>query len=242
MDQRTYRTVFFDLDGTLLPMDMGEFLKAYFVRLGEFAHKHDLGVIRFGDAMRRSVSAMAQDKTRRSNAEIFWSTFYKEYGYTDRDIEMDINRFYEEDFASLGDEVKPNPAAKRSLDTLHDKGYPLVLTTMPLFPLSAIEWRLKWAGIDPALFARITTYENSFSVKPNLSYYRQNIDLAGCRPSEVLMVGNNTKDDLSIMDLGSDAYLVTDYLLDPDHYPIEEVKHGSMEDFASFAERLAVCS
>ena len=241
MRQGPYKAVFFDLDGTLLPMDMDDFLRIYFIKLGEFAHRHDLGVIRFGDAMRRAVSAIANDKTPRTNAEVFWSTFYKVYGNTDRDIEEDIERFYREDFASIGDGVKPNPAARHSVEALREKGYTLFLTTMPLFPLPAIEWRLKWAGIDPRAFARITTYENSSSVKPSLSFYRQNIQLAGCDASQVLMVGNNTKEDLSILHLGADAYLITDHLLDPDDYPIDKVKHGSMSEFFAFAVGLPEC-
>ena len=35
-EARAYRAVFFDLDGTLLPMELEEFLGAYFKALGEF--------------------------------------------------------------------------------------------------------------------------------------------------------------------------------------------------------------
>ena len=34
---RSYTTVFFDLDGTLLPMDTDVFMKRYFKALGAFA-------------------------------------------------------------------------------------------------------------------------------------------------------------------------------------------------------------
>ncbi len=36
MPQRAYKAIFFDLDGTLLPVDMDAFLKAYFEALGAF--------------------------------------------------------------------------------------------------------------------------------------------------------------------------------------------------------------
>ena len=32
----SYRAVFFDLDGTLLPMDLDEFMNAYFKAIGSF--------------------------------------------------------------------------------------------------------------------------------------------------------------------------------------------------------------
>ena len=33
MEKRTFRAVFFDLDGTLLPMDVDVFMKSYFLSL-----------------------------------------------------------------------------------------------------------------------------------------------------------------------------------------------------------------
>ena len=71
-----------------------------------------------------------------------------------------------------------------------------------------------------------------------LSNYRQNLQIAGCAGNEVLMVGNNTHEDLAAMELGCDAYLVTDWLLDPVHFPIDTVKHGRLADFADWAETL----
>ena len=55
------------------------------------------------------------------------------------------------------------------------------------------------------------------------------------------MVGNNTREDLSAMQLGLDGYLVTDWLLNPDGFDIDSVKHGSMADFLKFVEGLPKC-
>ena len=55
------------------------------------------------------------------------------------------------------------------------------------------------------------------------------------------MVGNNTREDLAAMQLGLDGYLVTDWLLNPDGFDIETVKHGSLADFLKFAEALPAC-
>ena len=132
----------------------------------------------------------------------------------------------------------PVPELIELKKTLQAKGYRLFLTTMPMFPRLAVEWRCKWADVDPAVFERITTYDNSFACKPDLRYFRQNLELAGCAPEEVLVVGNNTLEDLASMELGVDAYLVTDWLLDPIDFPIDTVKRGSLADFANFAEQL----
>ena len=62
--------------------------------------------------------------------------------------------------------------------------------------------------------------------------------MLGLRGSDVLMVGNNTLEDLSAMELGLDAYLVTDWILNPNDFDVETVRHGSMEDFAAWVAEL----
>ena len=74
------------------------------------------------------------------------------------------------------------------------------------------------------------------------AYYRENIDLAGVPAERVLMVGNDTGDDLSCLDLGMDAYLVTDHLINPDCFDIDTIKHGSLADFANWVEGLPDCT
>ena len=238
MEQKAYKVVFFDLDGTLLPMDMDEFLGKYFKLLNEYAVSIGLDAQRFSRALNGGVRAMATDASDRTNEAVFWQNFHDLYGEDDPAIDAAIGEFYNTAFPHIGDGFEPNPAAARAVQTLKQKGYRLFLTTMPLFPRDGVEWRCRWAGIDPADFERITTYDNSFACKPDLRYYQQNLEIAGCAANEVLMVGNNTHEDLAAMDLGLDAYLVTDWLLDPVGFPIDTVKHGSLADFADFAAQL----
>lgn len=241
MDQTRYKAIFFDLDGTLLPMDMDDFLKRYFVRLRGFIADRGMDADAFIAALNGGMKSMGAHHPGQTNRQAFWKTFNQMFHTTEEEMEPILRVFYENDFGEVGSFVTPNPAANRAVEALYAKGYPLVLTTMPMFPEEALDWRLKWAGVDGSRFVRKTTYENSSALKPDLSYYRQNIELAGCKPEEVLMVGNNTREDLSILDLGTDAFLVTDFLLDPVDFPIDTVKHGSLEQFADWAEALPEC-
>lgn len=238
MEQARYKAVFFDLDGTLLPIDLDEFLAKYFKLLDEYAAGIGLDAVRFADALEGGVQAMVRNGSEKMNEEVFWDAFHTLYGENDPAIDAAIGEFYETVFPHIGDGIVSNPAAARAVRTLKEKGYPLFLTTMPLFPAPAVLQRCRWAGVDPADFVRVTTYGNSFACKPSLRYYQQNIELAGCAPEEVLMVGNNTHEDLAAMKLGCDAYLVTDWLLDPIGFPLDTVKHGSLAEFADFAEQL----
>lgn len=56
------------------------------------------------------------------------------------------------------------------------------------------------------------------------------------------MVGNNTMEDLSFLDLGADAYLVTDWLLDPVGFDLDTVRHGSMADLEAWVDGLPACA
>ena len=243
MEQRAYRAVFFDLDGTLLPMDLDEFLAGYFKRIVGYAAAHGYNAERFYQAFMNGTKAMmAQDGV--VNRDAFWATFAKEYGLRNEELiqaEELFGQFYVTLFNEIGQDVQPSQPMVRAVEALVAKGYPLVLATMPLFPRVAVEQRLRWAGLDASMFAHLTTYENSTSVKPKLDYYREVLAAVGAQSEEVLMVGNNTQEDLSSMALGVDAFLVTDWLLDPISYDTSQVKHGSGEEFAAWVEQLPTC-
>lgn len=242
MAPRTYRAIFFDLDGTLLPMELDEFLGAYFEAIATFVARHGLDATSFSAGLEAGIGAMAAHEDDRTNFDTFWEAFFQ---YADRDAanwEELLAGFYEHDFGSVGDGVVPDPAAARAIETLAAKGYPLVLATMPMFPRRAVEWRLTWAGIDPSRFERVTSFENSTSVKPRSAYYAENVAACGIAGGDVLMVGNNTVEDLAARKLGADAFLVTDHLLDPtDGFDLAGVRHGTMGEFAAWVETLPAC-
>lgn len=239
-NERAYKAVFFDLDGTLLPVDMDAFLEAYFKSMGAFVAQRGYDPKPFVGALNTAVRAMILEEGGR-NDERFWRSFCSLVGDKREEFEPLLEEFYTTEFDKLGALIEPVPEAAQVVRILREKGYRLYLTTMPLFPLIAVEHRVKWAGCDPRDFERITTYDNSTSTKPHLAYYQENVDKIGLRPEDILMVGNNTREDLAAMKLGLDGYLVTDWLLNPDDFDIDQVKHGSMADFLRFVEALPEC-
>ncbi|MBQ3106636.1 MAG: HAD family hydrolase [Eggerthellaceae bacterium] len=256
---RAYRAVFFDLDGTLLPMELEEFLSAYFKALGGFVASRGYDGVAFSKALGAGTKGMTKCDDDRLNAEVFWDVFFEHMGESaslacregeDASLAAEdkvaqwsamLDDFYENEFGKIGEQVTPNPAAARAIEALAAKGYPLVLATMPMFPLRAVQWRLQWAGVDATRFTRLTHYENSTATKPKLSYYAENLAACGVRGEDILMVGNNTVEDLAAMGLGCDAFLVTDHLIDPVGFDLSRVKHGTMEEFAAWADSLPPC-
>ncbi len=245
MSERTapaYRAFFFDLDGTLLPMEIDEFMRSYFASLGAFVAQLGVPPEAFVAGMKAGIKNMAAHDDGRPNAEAYWAGFFAHVDAAACDWTAELARYYEHEFGKLGEGVVPNPAAARAVDALASKGYPLVLATMPMFPERAVRWRLEWAGVDPERFARLTHFENSTSVKPKPAYYAEGLAAAGVAGADVLMVGNNTVEDLAACSLGADAFLVTDHLLDPTGgFDLSSAKHGTMEEFAAWVEELPPC-
>ena len=247
MPDKTYRAVFFDLDGTLLPMDIDAFMSDYFRSLGAFVARLGVAADDFMAGMKSGIMGMVQNDSGQPNATAFWPAFFNcvqtptSTGTSQEELRSAIDDFYDNDFGKLGANVRPNPSVARAVNTLAEKGYPLVLATMPMFPRRAVEWRLTWAGVDPSVFSRITTYQNSTAVKPKPNYYAENLAAANLAGKDVLMVGNNTKEDLAACKLGCDGYLVTDFLLDPEGFDISSVKSGTFEEFAAWVDTLPTC-
>ena len=79
MPKRSYKAVFFDLDGTLLPIDMDAFLKNYFNDIAAFVQSRGHDPKRFIDALSAGVKSML---TKRGglNSERFWETFTSRMG------------------------------------------------------------------------------------------------------------------------------------------------------------------
>ncbi len=237
----SHKAICFDLDGTLLPMDLDDFLKDYFGALRLFAERHGQDGDRFMAGINAGVKSMLVHDDGRTNKEAFWDTMYDYVDPSSRDWEALLMTFYTEEFPRLGEGFQGYEEVAPMIEGLVAKGYPLVLTTMPLFPLTAVESRLRWAGVNPANFSRITHYENTRFSKPGANYYRENLTAMGLEGKDVLMVGNNTVEDLAFCSLGADGYILTNCLIDPVDFDLSTIKHSTMAEFAEWASNLPPC-
>ena len=67
------KAILFDLDGTLLPMNLDEFIKTYFGLLGRKLVGYGYDPERFQKGMRGGVEAMLRNDGTMPNEERFWS-------------------------------------------------------------------------------------------------------------------------------------------------------------------------
>lgn len=235
----SYTTVFFDLDGTLLPIDTGDFMQAYTTSLGAFAHDAGLDAHRVMEGLIEGVKAMAANEGARTNRDLFWDVFARATDLEAEATERLFDAYYEGPFDDVARLACPDPAAARAVAALKEKGYTLAVTTMPMFPLKAVHARLRWARLDPADFVFVTDYATATSVKPHAAYYEEALARAGANAGDVLMVGNNTREDGAAYLVGTDIYFVTDHLIEAEGgLDATRHKHGTLEEFAAFCEGL----
>lgn len=200
--------ILFDLDGTLLQVQMHRFVPLYLRGLS----RHFEGVCDSGRFCREVLSAIRlvlQDEVERSSNEaLFFAQLETRLGIDGFRFSAGLTEYCGNGMADLAAAVRPLPLARRALEQAFGLGFKVALATNPVFPRAIIDARLAWAGIDDLPFDHVTSYENSRACKPSPLYFR---DL--CRELDVpqeacLMVGNDTQHDLCASALGMKTYLM----------------------------------
>lgn len=231
------KNVFFDLDGTLLPMDQDQFVKAYFKALSEKLAPYGYDPKKLVAGIWAGTDAMVAGDGSRTNEEVFWQKFAEIFGERVYDDKGKFEEFYAHDFDKAASVCGFNRAAKEIIELLKMRQKRIVLATNPIFPSIATYKRVRWAGLDPSDFELITTYENIGYCKPNLNYYSEILARLGMKGEETLMVGNDVGEDMVASKLGMKVFLVTDCLIDR-NADITVYDRGSLNDLLSYLKSI----
>lgn len=197
------RAILFDLDGTLLDIDIDAFLRTYFGALGAATQDRYPGVDVLG-AILASTARMQAAHPQMTNREAFNADFLER---TSIDLDADeharvFDDFYRDVFPVLGAGYGPAKGARRAVTTALELGLPVVVATQPIFPRAAIEHRLAWAGLTDLGLRDLTTYERMHACKPQPEYFREAAAMAGHAPADCLMVGDDRTLDMPAADTG----------------------------------------
>ena len=223
--------VLFDLDGTLLPMDQEEFVKAYFSglarKLAPYGYTDPKALI---GGIWAGTAAMVANDGSRTNEEAFWMKFSELLGEQVRGDEPVFYDFYCKEFQDVRQVCGFDPMAAEVIRAIKGMGLRVVLATNPIFPAVATHSRIRWAGLRPEDFELITTYENASFCKPNPLYYRQILDQLGVAPEQCLMVGNDAVEDTAASGLGIRVFLLTKCLINQKNTDLSQYPQGDFED------------
>ena len=233
-----YQAILFDLDGTLLPMDLGAFTKVYFTALAKELAPFGLTPEALFKPFWAATKAMMGNTTGNLNADVFWETFSSMTGIERARVEPVCDAFYATGFQAARAATKENPLAKEAVRLAREKADKVVLATNPLFPMAGQKTRLSWLGLTPEDFDLVTCYTSDRHCKPNPQYFRdicQHLDLD---PARCLMIGNDDREDMHCAAaLGMNCYLVTDCRLPDQEHPWTG-RMGSFADMVKMLENL----
>lgn len=231
-------TILFDLDGTLLPIDMERFLGQYLDTLSKkcvYIAEENL----FKKALLQSTEYMVGNKdSNKTNEEVFMEDFCPRIQKTLDEIAPILDEFYRIEFKELKSTTQALHAMKEMIHLLKEKGYTLVVATNPLFPRQAILHRIHWAGLDPEDFDLITDYETMHFCKPHIEFYEEILSKIDKGPEECLMIGNDVQEDLIAAQLGMKTFLVEDNIINRSNMEIIADYKGSYADLFHFVESL----
>lgn len=232
------KAIFFDLDGTLLPMDQDVFIEGY---LGGMCRKlapcgYDPKVL--AKTIWQGTGAMVGNDGKKRNDTVFWEVFCRSFGQKALEDMPVIDDFYHSEFQNLQSLCGFDSRAAETIHAIQDMGYRVILATNPLFPAIATHSRVRWAGLKPEDFEIITTYENSFHCKPNPEYYRDLLEMLNLKAEECLMVGNDAIEDMVAETLGFTTFLLTDCLINKNNQDISRWANGSFPELMNFIREL----
>ncbi len=207
-------TILFDLDGTLLPLDMDDFIKKYFKLLTE--EFSDLGAApEFIEILMASTRDMIENDGGKTNKDIFELSFFNRLSVENKkEILRRFDDFYRHKFPLLERKFEFDYSAADLIELLKEKNYKLVLATNAIFPREAIIERVKWAQVNPDVFSFISSYENMHFAKPNINFYKEILEKIEEDPEDCIMIGNDVEEDMIAGKLGMTTFLVEDYKIE----------------------------
>lgn len=230
-------TILFDLDGTLLPLDMEKFTEIYFHEMGNM-FKDMIEPKLLVRHIWTATEEMVRNTEYKTNEEVFMEKFGQLIGGDIGKYRERFDSFYDTLFHKTRESANSLTLIRECIEMLKDKNYTLVIATNPLFPRKAIHHRIDWAGLDLKDFVYVTSYEDNHYCKPQLHYYREILDLIGKKPEQCMMVGNDVQEDLVAGKLGLKTFLIKNHLIHRTQEPIESTYEGYYEDFYAFVKGL----
>ena len=105
------KMVMFDLDGTLLPMDMDEFTSGYFKMLAAKAAPCGYELKSLVKAIWHGVAHMVKNDGHCKNEDAFWEDFVATYGEQAKEDKWIFDEFYANEFQDAKQFCGYNPKA-----------------------------------------------------------------------------------------------------------------------------------
>ena len=228
--------ILFDLDGTLLGVDMHTFISNYLAglaaRLEDLAHSHQVA-----GKMRDAVVDMLTRVDGQLTLE------QRMLNYLEENLAIPPHRYQEaladfcrENLPGLASCIQEHPLARPLLKACQNLDWRMVLATNPIFPRAVIDARIKWAGLEPDFFHFVTDYETSRHCKPHLEYFQEILARLDISAKACIMVGNDSWHDMAARRAGMRTCLLTTWRIDHRQTRFSPDWEGSHEEFLAMLQ------
>ena len=231
------KAIFFDLDGTLLPMDEKEFTNLYFSLLCKKVVPLGYDPNSLINTIWTGTKLMYKNDGSKTNEKVFWEHFEKTNGKEKLKDKKVFDNFYKNEFYNTKIVCKENPLAKDIVNFCKEKVGKVILSTNPIFPKDGTIARMSFIGLKENDFDYVTAYENSSFCKPNPMYFKDLLNKFNLKPDEVILFGNSIQEDGECASsLGIKVYMVGNNII-----PFQEAKNTyeyiKMEDIIPTIEK-----
>lgn len=232
------KAIFFDLDGTLLPMEESKFTEYYFGLLCKKVAPYGYEPDSLVKAIWGGVKAMYKNDGSVNNETAFFNFFTSIYGPEAINHKPVFESFYQNEFKAAKVATYPNPLAREIVDFCRKNFKYTILSTNPIFPYVGTKTRMEYIGLKEEDFDYITAYENSSYTKPNPMYFKTLLDKFNLLPEEVILFGNNTLEDYACAKAcGIKCIMVGDFVIHNENED-KDIEYIKMTDVISKLKEL----
>lgn len=207
------KTLLIDLDDTLLTNPTETFLPAYFDALAEELKDYAAPETILHLLASDKYGMMSSQDPAITLADNFIPKFYKDLKVDYKNVREQIEHFFEEKYNDLQPLTQQRPEAITLIDQAIEQGWQIAIATNPVFPQTATQNRLAWAGFpkEKYSFLAVSSFEDYHFAKPNPAYYAEVLAQIGWPEGPIVMVGNDEIMDIQgAQDLGLATFWITD--------------------------------
>ncbi len=223
-----------DLDCTLLPIEQSKFDKLFYQDVAKIFSFYEYDSEKMLDCVKKGFYAMYFNNGEKTNEEAFFEASLPGSGITKEDMLKVFDEYYETHYENIRETSRFNPYAEKIVNLIEEHADKKVLATQAMFPLYAVDKRMRWTGISADRFDFVTTYDRSSFCKPSVGYYEEILDRFNVSAKDALMIGNDVKEDiLPCYSLGLDTFLVTDQII-THNLDYSHLKQGTYSDLLEY--------
>jgi len=232
-------TLLLDLDDTLLENKIESFLPQYLQAFSQFMEPYINPQV-FIEALMAGTSKMTRNQRPDCTLkEVFEEVFYQKVEVEPGAFEDLAENFYSKIFPTLEHLTRPVPGAREMVEKAIEQGYRISIATNPLFPLTAVQQRLAWAGFPPDQFPfeQVASYDRYHFSKPDPAYFAEILGYMRWPEGGVVMVGDDLERDISgANSLGLSTFWIHEDGNVHDTQHTVPRKSGSINDFHPWLE------